>query len=630
MENYPNKVKPDYSLIQSSLLVGKNEDFLKKYADEEGLFLTDAGAALLKKELSIFAAKDGNTQELSEDEAVDFYNKLMSDNDKDFEKIKDFEKGKNPVFNWLNKLSKQKKIQIELNKDTGKQYDFTDVGILTDLTPEQMTLAKELIIADKQDFFTPVDIHIIVRELKKENIEKAKEFMEPENSFIEASAIPKLASLDDKTFQRARDLQKIQGRDISLSGDEIYMLAQLDAEEINKIFQKNPNCDITKINSHYIAIKSPFRDKDSSIIFDTETGKAAEIITREISGKILKETLENKVNNIKHTVKIDTETQITIAETIARYDNNGNLLYTENMTRGKDGLTRNVSITYKNGNQIPVQWATNDAESGNTILQRNLISPDGTETNYYYEETPEGMKINEYKITDKDGSVLLNQRRTFMPVAGNPDKFISSVNDRIYEIEYSGNTVKITDKKENKVTTFDLSKLTDTPSKDIITSLKRLPGDALIDIKERKLKKIDIDDMVPSWDKDNKVLYMHSSEYSDETEQFGVFMHEFGHFLDTKIDSEKFGEISQNPEFLKVYKEELENFKHSSTSLMQEYVDYFIDHDGDAIGAQAETVAESNKILTSPHTETRTYYLQQNFPKTIAKIAELLEKQQNN
>ena len=630
MENYPNKVNPDYSLIQSSLLVGKNEDFLKKYADEEGLFLTDAGVAQLKKELSIFAAKDGNTQELSEDESVDFYNKLMSDNDKDFEKIKNFEKGKNPVFNWLNKLSKQKKIQIELNKDTGKQYDFTDVGILTDLTPEQMSLAKELIIADKQDFFTPVDIHIIVRELKKENIEKAKEFMEPENSFIEASAIPKLASLDDKTFQRARDLQKIQGRDISLSGDEIYMLAQLDAEEINKIFQKNPNCDITKINSHYIAIKSPFRDKDSSIIFDTETGKAAEIITREISGKILKETLENKVNNIKHTVKIDTETQITIAETIARYDNNGNLLYTENMTRGKDGLTRNVSITYKNGNQIPVQWATNDAESGNTILQRNLISPDGTETNYYYEETPEGMKINEYKITDKDGSVLLNQRRTFMPVAGNPDKFISSVNDRIYEIEYSGNTVKITDKKENKVTTFDLSKLTDTPSKDIITSLKRLPGDALIDIKERKLKKIDIDDMVPSWDKDNKVLYMHSSEYSDETEQFGVFMHEFGHFLDTKIDSEKFGEISQNPEFLKVYKEELENFKHSSTSLMQEYVDYFIDHDGDAIGAQAETVAESNKILTSPHTETRTYYLQQNFPKTIAKIAELLEKQQNN
>ena len=136
--------------------------------------------------------------------------------------------------------------------------------------------------------------------------------------------------------------------------------------------------------------------------------------------------------------------------------------------------------------------------------------------------------------------------------------------------------------------------------------------------------------MVPSWDKDNKVLYMHSSEYSDETEQFGVFMHEFGHFLDTEIDSEKFGEISQNPEFLKVYKKELENFKHSSTSLMQEYVDYFIDHEGDDIGAQAETVAESHKILTSPHTETRTYYLQQNFPETIAKIAELLEKQQNN
>ncbi len=630
MEHFTNKIKPDYSLIQSSLLVGKNEDFLKKYADEEGLFLTDDGAALLKKELSIFAAKDGNTQELSEDESVDFYNKLMSDNDKDFEKIKNFEKGKNPVFNWLNKLSKQKKIQTELNKDTGKQYDFTDVGILTDLNKEQIAIAKELIIADKQDFFTPVDIHIIVRELKKENIEKAKEFMVPENSFIEASAIPKLASLDDKTFQRARDLQKIQGRDISLSGDEIYMLAQLDAEEINKIFQKNPNCDITIINSHYIAIKSPFTDKDSSIIFDTETGKAAEMITREISGKILKETIENKVNNIKHTVKIDTETRITIAETIARYDNNGNLLFTENMSRGKDGFTRNVSITYKNGKQIPVQWATNDAESGNIILQRNLISPDGTRTNYYYEESPEGMKINEYKITDKDGNVLLNQRRTFMPVAGNPDKFISSVNDRVYEIEYTGNTVQITDKKENKVTTLDLNKLTDTPNKDIITVLKKLPGDALIDIAERHLKKINIDDMIQSWDPDNRVLYMNSSEYSDETEQMGIFMHEFGHFLDTKIDSEKFGEISQNPEFVKIYNKELENFKKHSTSRMEEYIDYFIDHDGSSVSAQSETVAESHKILTSPHTQTRTYYLQQNFPETIAKIAELINKQENN
>ena len=358
--------------------------------------------------------------------------------------------------------------------------------------------------------------------------------------------------------------------------------------------------------------------------------KSFSIITREISGKILKETLENKVNNIKHTVKIDTETRITIAETIARYDNNGNLLYTENMTRGKDGFTRNVSITYKNGNQIPVQWTTNDAESGNTILQRNLISPDGTETNYYYEETPEGMKINEYKITDKDGNVLLNQRRTFMPVAGNPDKFISSVNDRVYEIEYTGNTVQITDKKENKVTTLDLNKLTDTPNKDIITVLKKLPGDALIDIAERHLKKINIDDMIQSWDPDNRVLYMNSSEYSDETEQMGIFMHEFGHFLDTKIDSEKFGEISQNPEFIKIYNNELENFKKHSTSRMEEYIDYFIDHDGSSVSARSETVAESHKILTSPHTQTRTYYLQQNFPKTIAKIAELINKQKNN
>ena len=125
MENYPNKVKPDYSLIQSSLLVGKNEDFLKKYADEEGLFLTDAGAALLKKELSIFAAKDGNTQELSEDEAVDFYNKLMSDNDKDFEKIKDYDHIQNvdKIIETFFTFSEEKgKVYEKINCNSNYNY----------------------------------------------------------------------------------------------------------------------------------------------------------------------------------------------------------------------------------------------------------------------------------------------------------------------------------------------------------------------------------------------------------------------------------------------------------------------------------------------------------------------------
>ena len=635
MENYPNKIKPDLSLLRAGVYIDQDKAFLKKFSDEDGYFISDEGLLLLKKELSIFAAKDGNPDELSEEESVDFYNKLMSDNDKNFEKVESFEKGKNPVLNWLNRLARQKYIQNEITKATGRNYSFEDFDTLSDITDEELNIAKELFKADLREAYTPNDISIIIGRMDKENLPRIKELMNLGDKFnsISARSIADIASLPDEQYERAKDLFNIK---MQISGEALCALVKLDREEIDKILQKNLNVNINVINSDYITIENPFEAQTdtagSDLIFNTKTGKLEETSRFSIDSdnNTLTKVIENKANNIRHTYTIDTQTGLALEETIERYDKDNNLISTEKMVCDKDEFTRNVSITDNNGKQTPVQWESRDKITGNDIIQRNMTSPDGTKTEYYYEEAPSGFSVLAYKITDKDGKVLLNQTRTFQPVEGNPDKFISSFNDRIYEIEYTENTVNITDKKENKTTTLDLNKITDTQNKDIINALKKLSGDALIDIAERNLNKISIDDMIPSWDLDNRILNMTSSEYSDESGQMGIFMHEFGHFLDTEIDSENFGEISQNPEFIKIYNEELENFKKNSTSKMQEYIDYFIDHDGNTISAQSETVAESHKILTSPHTETRTYYLQQNFPRSIAKIAELFEQQQNN
>ena len=635
MENYPNKIKPDLSLLRAGVYIDPDKAFLKKFSDEDGYFISDEGLLLLKKELSIFAAKDGSPDELSEEESVDFYNKLMSDNDKNFEKVESFEKGKNPVLNWLNRLARQKYIQNEITKATGRNYSFEDFDTLSDITDEELAIAKDLFKADLREVYTPNEISIIIGRMDKENLPRIKELVNLGDKFnsISARSIADIASLPDEQYERAKDLFNIK---MQISGEALCALVKLDREEIDKILQKNLNVNINVINSDYITIENPFEAQTdtagSDLIFNTKTGKLEETSRFSIDSdnNTLTKVIENKANNIRHTYTIDTQTGLALEETIERYDKDNNLISTEKMVCDKDEFTRNVSITDNNGKQTPVQWESRDKITGNDIIQRNMTSPDGTKTEYYYEEAPSGFSVLAYKITDKDGKVLLNQTRTFQPVEGNPDKFISSFNDRIYEIEYTENTVNITDKKENKTTTLDLNKITDTQNKDIINALKKLSGDALIDIAERNLNKISIDDMIPSWDLDNRILNMTSSEYSDESGQMGIFMHEFGHFLDTEIDSENFGEISQNPEFIKIYNEELENFKKNSTSKMQEYIDYFIDHDGNTISAQSETVAESHKILTSPHTETRTYYLQQNFPRSIAKIAELFEQQQNN
>ena len=210
MENYPNKIKPDLSLLRAGVYIDPDKAFLKKFSDEDGYFISDEGILLLKKELSIFAAKDGNPDELSEEESVDFYNKLMSDNDKNFEKVESFEKGKNPVLNWLNRLARQKYIQNEITKATGRNYSFEDFDTLSDITDEELNIAKELFKADLREVYNPNEISIIIGRMDKENLPRIKELVNLGDKFnsISARSIADIASLPDEQYERAKDLFK--------------------------------------------------------------------------------------------------------------------------------------------------------------------------------------------------------------------------------------------------------------------------------------------------------------------------------------------------------------------------------------------------------------------------------------
>ena len=304
MENYPKSIKPNFDLIRSGILINTDETFLKNFGDEYGIF-TDESIKLLNKELSVFAAKDGKADELSEEESIDFYNKLMKASDKDFVEVKSFGNGENPVFKWLNKLTKQNKIKQDLESTLGKKYLFDDVKYFVNFTDEEFKLAKELIQADKTNSYEPLEIYTIIKDNSEKNFDRVKEIISSDDysRTIFPTYLNKISMLDDEKFARAKELLKIEDRYMQLNGKELYMLSNLDKEEIDRILKKDPNADIECINSHLVKIKDLFSDnkecEERYLVFDTETGKIAETIQyKKISDEITAKIVENKANKI--------------------------------------------------------------------------------------------------------------------------------------------------------------------------------------------------------------------------------------------------------------------------------------------------------------------------------------------
>ena len=114
-------------------------------------------------------------------------------------------------------------------------------------------------------------------------------------------------------------------------------------------------------------------------------------------------------------------------------------------------------------------------------------------------------------------------------------------------------------------------------------------------------------------------------------------LHEIGHAVDYKNSSlflPDFTTISRDDNLKRIYSEEKDNFNKAYPNAQREHLDYFIDqkeHYSGKWGGLQELVAETNALKDSYTTEeslaVRVQYLQQHFPKSIAYINNMLEKQ---
>ena len=324
------------------------------------------------------------------------------------------------------------------------------------------------------------------------------------------------------------------------------------------------------------------------------------------------------------------------------YDDNGKKIKTEIYEQGALDGVPNITEIDANGNKKILQKSTIDAQ-GNIKVEKDFTSVDGTRTRFQSLEDDNGNRRSFYKITDKDGNVLLDRVQTFTVLGEN--KFQSSLNGKSWDIEYKDdNTVTVKDNQTGKIKTIPLGdKITPEDRNTMLNILKNLSGEQLL-----IMDKNNIDSIIwggdeefsnswmnnAYWNTAEEKIYFGGNTISTTQEEFlqkniSTLYHEYGHFIDASSAGEKGNQVSANERLKKIFEEEFADFKKVATTEEEIFIDYFTGTVQGYLRGAEERFAETNMLLhTNPCalTATRAYYLQRYFPRTVAAIAEEITK----
>ena len=273
------------------------------------------------------------------------------------------------------------------------------------------------------------------------------------------------------------------------------------------------------------------------------------------------------------------------------------------------------------GDGIQISKTTKNPDGSVVFTEKFNMNDCISERQYEEKRDDNGNIIScnySYKISLTDGSVLMNINRSRNKIS--EDKFLEIINGIKYIISFDNQNKKIyiSDGKNNK--TLDFSEILPFYSKEIIwNTIKSQPIDTLLTI----AKKVD------KWsycNNQDSQIYSHINEICTG-EDLSVIAHETGH-VEQKIKSDSL----YNDSFFETYDEEMTNFLINFSYNEQEFIQYFSPRAdlSEAIGYE-EFISEANLLLTTygspvPTLTTRSQILSRYFPKSIAKIAEILGK----
>ncbi len=373
--------------------------------------------------------------------------------------------------------------------------------------------------------------------------------------------------------------------------------------------------------------------------FDADSGKMIEETESKMvlhyPVQLKTRTFDYKNNkDVDKVENLDMKGFLTVAkQVVTTNDKDGNMIKKEIITPSEIKGTFDVEVVHANGKKEQISKASIDKKTGIKTIKRDMKSEDGTRTQFLYEDDPQGNRIVDYKITDKNGKILMGRSQSFEVVDDN--HYISSQNGYKYDISVSDDKFTVKDLHHETQAEIKFNKKFKGNKNEIIKVLKQVPGEELFEVVDsvNKFKGKDKSSVLDS-------AYSPLSRNINVGNDLMVFLHELGHAKDFQVKNGKKylkdtakAMFSDNKDIQKTFVEERKQFNETHSDAERQHIDYFTQakgHYGGKWGGLAEVVAETN-ALTNTYTDepvealgTRLQYLQQHFPKTIAAIKDAM------
>ena len=480
---------------------------------------------------------------------------------------------------------------------------------------EKLNAITELSLMKKEDGkprFSPIEIRRLEEQL---DVEELKAFSKLADTPLDSDVIMGIAKNKD-----IKDIDKLREKVMKMveeaGGDFRRISFERDKYDKNAY---NIRIDLPNNGSRILVLDENLNETALDIvrIETSETGHTLQI----------KDSIDYRNNTESHVtaeISRNLPTPIVVKEERVVKDKQGNVVRTEIMELSDVPGTPNIKYVYPDGTEKVISSAKVDPETGVTTVQKDMESLDGTRTQYSFVEDKNGNMTSGYKITDKDGNVIFEHNMTFTVISDN--KFISTENDKSYEITVNNDRISVKNMQTGEVTDIVYDGFMDGNREKLMASLKRMPAEELIALGKNAQHLTGIENT-------HKSTFATTTKTISSGDNLFTVLHEIGHakdYADVDVYQKEtlIRSIFSNPEVNKIFEEERAAFNAAFPLAQRDHISYFIELSDHQDGLQ-EIIAETNALINTKNTEDlfsiRSHYLQQYFPKTIAMIASIID-----